>query len=256
MLNRMVVRRATRIHAHSLFLISHLLPYVHDKSRIILIPNAIQIEDYNLSSRVLSIREEMGIPPEAPVVVMCGRLSPYKGQDDLIRAAPKILKAFTDAYFLIAGHDTAEAMHTHGSNAVSFKSILEDLIADLGVSQRVRLLGYYPDIASLMGAGDIATMPSWEEPFGLVALEAMAMSKPVVASNAGGVPEFLTNGVTGILVAPRDPMALAEAILQLLNQPEQAKAMGRAGRQHVERAYTAQHYAANIERLLLDVAEQ
>jgi glycosyltransferase involved in cell wall biosynthesis len=97
-------------------------------------------------------------------------------------------------------------------------------------------------------------MPSWEEPFGLVALEGMAMRKPVVATRAGGVPEFVQDGQTGVLVPPRDPDALAEALLALIADPARARAIGARGRRHVEDAYTERHYVDNVRRVLLSAA--
>ena len=94
-------------------------------------------------------------------------------------------------------------------------------------------------------------MPSWEEPFGLVALEGMAMAKPVVSTNAGGVPEFMRHKEFGLLVPPRNASALAEAIHYLIEHPAEAAAMGQAGRRAVEQHFTTPLYIRRITETIL-----
>jgi glycosyltransferase involved in cell wall biosynthesis len=157
----------------------------------------------------------------------------------LIKAAAIVLQQQPNTHFLIAGR---------GSDAL--KQGLEDLIADLNIGHRARLVGYAPSIPELLSAANIVAMPSWEEPFGLVALEGMAMAKPVVSTRAGGVPEFVLDKQVGLLVPPRDPVELARAILQLIADPELAKSMGQAGRRQVEARYTASQYVNRVAAIL------
>jgi glycosyltransferase involved in cell wall biosynthesis len=222
--------------------------------RVVKIPNAIQVERYDPDIDTAAVRRSLGIVPGAPVVAMAGRLSPFKGQADLIRAAATILKVRPDTSFLIAGHDTTEGTLIHGPNATSYRSILDDLITELGVGDRVRLIGYVADLPALMASADVVAMPSWEEPFGLVALEGMAMAKPVVATHAGGVPEFIDHGATGLLIPPRDPAALAAAVLELLIDPRRAKTMGQRARWAVGERHSARVYATSVTRVLQEAA--
>ena len=251
-INSVVVKQATRILVPSDFLLAHYPPSIVDPRRVIKVPNAIQIERYDPNLSDEGVRQQLGVEADAPIVVMAGRLSPFKGQDDLVKAAHIILQQRPNVYFFIAGGDTNEGIYTLGPQATSFKAVLQGLIGQYGLEHRVKLVGHYPDLPALMGAATIATMPSWEEPFGLVALEAMAMAKPVIATRAGGVPEFVMDGKTGLLIPPRDPQALARAVLELLDDPARGRAMGRQGRQRVEELYTAQRYAESISRVLHD----
>lgn len=247
---RFAIRQAARIHVDTHFLRAHYPPAVADPSRVVVIPCAIQIERYDPSIDATAARAELGVPAGVPLVAMAGRLSPYKGQDALIEATPRVLAAHPDACVLIAGHDTTDAMHTHGPSATRFAPILSDMIRTRDLDERVRLVGYVPSLPRFYAAATLAAMPSWEEPFGLVALEAMAMARPVVATRAGGVPEFITDGEVGLLIPPRDPTALADAILRLLADPARAAAMGRAGRARVEACYSASPYAEAVARLI------
>lgn len=251
-LNRAVLRSARRIVAHSEFLASRLRPFVSGDDRIVIVPNAVELERYVPGRGRDELRREHGIDPAAPLVVMAGRLSRFKGQDDLIEAAAIIARVRPDVRFLIAGHDTNEV--SPGSPFVGYRPHLEQLIAERGVGQQVRLAGYVADLPAFIGAGDITAMPSWEEPFGLVALEAMAMARPVVATRAGGVPEFVIDREHGLLVPPRDPQALASALLELLADPELARELGRRGRRRVELAHTAERYSATVGRVIYAAA--
>lgn len=235
-LMRRVVRHAKAVTVTSEHMGKRFLPYVSDPTRIFKILNAIKLELYDATLPGTPIRQELTIAPETPVVILAGRLSPFKGQDDLIRAAAIIRQERPDVQFLLAGAE----------NVAGFTKVLTQLIAEQQLENTVRLIGYRKDLPAVFAAATICTMPSHEEPFGLVALEAMAMGKPVVATRAGGVPEFLVDGEMGFLIEPRDHQALARAILKLVNEPALAQAMGRRGRQHVEEYFTANVYGRNI----------
>ncbi len=237
---RFVLRQATMVHAHSQFLYNRLLPYVRGAAHMRIVPNGIDVSAYDPTLPVAAARAALGVPAASPVVVMMGRLNEYKGQDDLIRAAALVRSAWPEAHFLIAGRGPEH-----------IRQGLERLIAEQGVGDRVRLVGYVPSLPALLAAASVVAMPSWEEPFGLVALEGMAMAKPVVATRAGGVPEFLRDGESGILTEPRNPADLARAISELLADPERAEEMGRAGRQQVEQHYTERHYIDSVTQTLL-----
>jgi glycosyltransferase involved in cell wall biosynthesis len=115
---------------------------------------------------------------------------------------------------------------------------LEAQAKDLGIAERVRFPGFRHDVMALMRQFEIFVMPSSLEGLGTSVLDAMALGKPVVATRAGGIPEVVHDGVTGLLVPPRDPVALARAMRKLLRHPEQAKQCGEAGRVRVARYFT------------------
>lgn len=240
-LARFVLRQARRIHVHSNYLRNFLLPFVRSVNTLTVIPYGLDLARYKTTATGEEIRQQFGIRATDPVVVMTGRISQYKGQDYLISAAATLLAEYPDLHVLIAGR---------GSGALTHE--LEQMIARLQIGHRVRLVGYVPSIPDFLMSGDIVAMPSWEEPFGLVALEAMAMARPIVATAAGGVPEFVKHGKFGLLVPPRDAMALANAIRQLIDDRSTAHSMGLAGRDAVVQTHTVECYARRVCETLLD----
>src|SRR5262249_14337719 len=123
-------------------------------------------------------------------------------------------------------------------------------IADkLGLSQHVRLLGLRRDIPVVLSAADIHVSASWHESFPNNILEAMCAGLPVVATAVGGVPEQIVDGLTGLLVPARNPDALSEALLALAHDGERRKAMGRAGRERVEREFPITRSVNELEQV-------
>jgi glycosyltransferase involved in cell wall biosynthesis len=238
---RFVLRQAHRIHVHSQYLRGFLAPFVRNTTSLTIIPNGLNPEQYDLSLNGADVRATYGIGPNDPVIVMTGRINQYKGQDYLICAAAQLLKYHPNTHVLIAGRGPIELQQQ-----------LEHMISAYNIGDRVRLVGYVPSIPHLLASADIIAMPSWEEPFGLVALEGMAMAKPVVSTNAGGVPEFMRHNEFGILVPPRDSDALAQAFRYLIEHRDHAQAMGLAARQEFERAYTTSLYVRRISETILD----
>ena len=134
-------------------------------------------------------------------------------------------------------------VHDHTSGALPLgdgpeRARLEAQRARLRTGARVRLAGQRPDAADCVAAADVCVVPSrWEEAFCLAAAEALARARPVVATRVGAIPELVRDGVTGVLVPPADPSALAGAIRHLLEMPELAAALGQAGRAHLLAAH-------------------
>jgi glycosyltransferase involved in cell wall biosynthesis len=239
-LHRAVVKHASRITVSSEHMRSKFLRYVQTPEKLFKISNAIKINKYDPNISGEKLREEIGIGPDVPVVTLVGRLNPFKGQREFIRAAELILKERPNTFFLLAG----------GEDVENYELQLKQLIKKLGVGDRVKLIGYRSDMPEIFAGSTMIAMPSYEEPFGLVALEAMAMCKPVVATCAGGVPEYFLDGEVGILIPPRDHHALANAILELLDDPERAREMGLRGRKHIAANYNERVYSSQIAHVL------
>jgi len=166
-------------------------------------------------------RAVLGIEGAGPVVGTVARLCPVKGQREYILAAQQIRNEFPEAMFAIIGEDIEfDGYYRHE---------LERLARHLGLDDRVQFFGFRRDAAQLIHGFDVFVLPSWIEGLPVTVLEAMAAGKPVVATSVGGVPELVVEGETGLLVPPRDPERLAEAIAELLHHPDVARRMGTNG---------------------------
>ena len=162
------------------------------------------------------IHEELWLPHGAPVVGNVAALVPHKGQKHLIEAAALVVRQVPDARFVIAGDG-------------ELRPSLEQQIRHLGLEKHVLLAGFRPDVLSVHKAFDIFVMSSVTEGLGTSILDAMACGKPVVATTAGGIPEVVRDGGTGLLVPPRDHEAMAAAIVKLLRDEPLRRRMGAAG---------------------------
>jgi glycosyltransferase involved in cell wall biosynthesis len=161
--------------------------------------------------------------PRRIVTVAC--LREEKRIDVLIAAAPTILAKYPDAEFWIVGDGSCRGQ-------------LVTLARDMGVLSRFRFLGHREDVAALLSQADLFVLPSRSEAFPNAVTEAMAAGLPVVATAVGGIPELVTDGQTGRLVPTGDPMALARALLDLIDEPMRAAELGRAGRRQIEQTYS------------------
>ena len=181
------------------------------------------------------IRAELGIPPGDLVVGTAGRLTPVKGHVHLIDAAARILAVHPDTTFVFLGDG-------------ELKGKLMERAEALGLAGKVRFPGWRPDVAAVMSAFDVFVLPSLNEGMGRVLVEAMALSKPVVASRTGGIKDLVADGSNGLLVPPGDAGDLADAILRLLGDAAMRAAMGGEGRRRAE-IYSAERMVEKIEEL-------
>lgn len=188
------------------------------------------------------IRAELGLQPEDFVVGNVGRLALQKGQRHLIAAMPLLLERVPRAHAVIAGRGDLE-------------DYLRDLALEMGVADRVHVLGPRRDVPALMHAIDVFAMPSIWEGFGLVLLEAMAAGRPIVASRVATIPEVVVDGSTGLLVPPGDPLALAEALAALAHSSDRARAMGEAGRQRLRNDFSIEKMVGDTELLYRELME-
>jgi glycosyltransferase involved in cell wall biosynthesis len=162
------------------------------------------------------LHQELWLPHDAPIVGNIAALVPHKGQRYLIDAAALVIRKVPDARFVIVGEgELRDALQRH--------------IRDLHIEKHVLLAGFRPDILSVLQAFDIFVMSSITEGLGTSLLDAMACAKPIVATTAGGIPEVIRDGLSGLLVPPRDPAGMAQAITRLLQDAELRERMGAAG---------------------------
>ncbi|MBT6048620.1 MAG: glycosyltransferase, partial [Candidatus Scalindua sp.] len=165
-------------------------------------------------------REEMGFSNSVPVIGAIGRLVWQKGFEYFIEAIPGLLKEFKEARLLIVGEGELE-------EELKLKS------KRLGLEDKLTFTGFRSDIKEILTSIDIFILPSLLEGLPMILLEAMAMEKPIVATDIDGIREVLADGEAGLLVPPRDTEALSEAIVDLLNHRDKAYQMGLAARKVV-----------------------
>jgi D-inositol-3-phosphate glycosyltransferase len=205
------------------------------RSRTSVVPCGVDIDAFSVDGPVAPRTDRKRI-------VSVGRLVPRKGFETLIRALPDI----PDAELLIVGGSAREAL---GGDAEAQR--LQRLATQFNVAGRVQLLGAVTrkEMPPLLRSADVVACTPWYEPFGIVPLEAMACGAPVVAAAVGGIRDTVVDDVTGVLVPPKDPAALAEEIGALLADPKRRKAMGAAGRERARNRYTWDRVAADTERI-------
>ena len=183
--------------------------------------------------------------PGVPLIVSVGTLHPRKGFDVLIRALPELKRRVPRLHLWIVGKDWGDGAHERE---------LRTLVSELALDDCVQFLGQREDVASIMATADVVVIPSISEPFGMVALEAMLQSRPVVASRTGGLTSIICDGQTGLLTRSGDPDGLAHAIARLLGDRQLALAMGSAGlrraRDDFSAAKMAQRFAAAYAAML------
>lgn len=174
-----------------------------------------------------NIHAEFWLPTHAPVVGAVAALTQEKGHKYLIEAAALVVRDVPDTRFVILGEG-------------ELRPSLERQVKELRLEKHVVLPGFRADILSFIQSFDLFVMSSLFEGLGTSLLDAMALSKAIVASDTGGIPEVVSHGETGLLVAPRDARELASAIVTLLKDPERREKMARAGLERVGRLFSAE----------------
>lgn len=215
------------------------------QEKVVCIHNGVDPADYGAVhvADLAAFRRSYGIPANAPLVVSVGRFVPYKGYRFLIQAAHRLADGASEIHWLLVG-DGEE------------RSMLERLSKDLGLERIVHFTGWLPRPQFALAAGDVFVLPSLGEHFGRVLLEAMAMRKAVVATNAGGVREIVKAGNTGVLVPPSDSAAMAQAVQGLLTNRSLADYLGANGRQRVEERFTLDRHLRAVGDLYRSLSGQ
>jgi glycosyltransferase involved in cell wall biosynthesis len=231
------VRSADAVFSISRFVTETVVATGTPRERVHTVLNGIDPSRWDPELDGQRIRHEFGIPPGALLLASVSRLFAQKGQRELLQALARVRKEVPNVWLLIVG---ADAIEVHGS---SFTEELKILAGELGVTDRVVFTGGRSDIPRVMAACDVFSLPSFEEPFGLVFLEAMAMQRPVAAVDNGGTPEVVEHGRAGLLSPAKDIEALAGNLVTLLKDPELRGRMGAYGRARVLEYFNAQRMA-------------
>lgn len=236
-----VTERATsfltmRFVAVSEFIRKYLLAAGVPPEKVTVICNGIEIEDWQRWNGDCSFRARYGIAPFAPLVGIVARLHPVKGHRYFLAAAREVIQSFPAARFLIVG------------SGFYWREV-DACIKEHGLEEYCLRTGFEQEIGPVYAALDVLVVSSLSEGFGLTALEALALGKPVVATQVGALPEIITDGETGLLVPPADAEALARAVLRLLHDASYARRLSEAGRQSVLKRFSAAKTVAETARL-------
>jgi len=200
--------------------------------KVVTIHNGVDVEQFSepVLQTTAQVRKTFGIPTDVPLVGSVGRFRPQKGFSDLLTAMVKVRQSLPTTRLLLVGDG-------------ELRGELEARARLLGLDDVVTFAGMRSDVPQVLTALDVLVLPSLWEGLPNAILEAMAAGRPVVATAVGGTPEVVVDGMTGLLVPPRDPPALAEAITHLLDAPDLRYRMGQAGQERV-----LQHFS--IERMV------
>jgi glycosyltransferase involved in cell wall biosynthesis len=205
-----------------------------EAARFAIVPNGIDLSRFSGPVRECALRREARIPSSAPLLGVVARLEAEKGHRVLIAAMSAVLAAVPEAWLAVIGE---------GSEADALRA----QATALGVASRVLFTGRRDDVSAVTADLTVAVLPSLREAQGISLLEAMARRVPVVATDVGGIPEVVTDGVDGLLVPPGDSAALAEAIVGLLRDPTLARRLGEAGRRTVEERFSINAQVRRIQ---------
>lgn len=223
--------------------------YPAEKVRII--RNGIDLSRYSGKPGETGVREELGLPPEAPLVLMLSRLNPQKGVDDFIKAAAMVRLQRPDVRFLLIGEKLTYQGDGFGPDA-PYHNYLHELCVNLGVDDRIVFTGHRSDVPALLAEGAISVLPSHSEGLSNTLLESMTAGLPIVATRVGGNAELVEDGVNGILVPPQAPATLANAILRILDDPDLAQRFSSAARAKAMQHFSMEKMIRDTETLYID----
>ncbi|RJQ24498.1 MAG: glycosyltransferase [Peptococcaceae bacterium] len=205
------------------------------EARVEVIYNGIDVGGFRERARPGRLREELSAGADR-VVGIIGRLEPEKGHSIFLQAAAQVLKVRNNVTFVVVGTG-------------SLAGELKNMARDLGIETKVLFTGLREDIPELLSVMDVVALPSLTEAFPLSLIESMCLGRPCIASSVGGISEIIENEKNGLLVSPGDAAALAEKIIFLLSNPEQARAMGVRAAALVEKKFDAGLMAEKITDL-------
>jgi len=241
-LDQLVLRRFNHVVAVSDEIAKEVAAGGVPPARVSVINNGI---DLNAFQNAVPIGDAEYRVKSARIVGAVGRLVDQKGFDYLLRAIPRILERYPSTSFHIAGDGTERRK-------------LEALASELSISEQVHFMGARSDMPDVYASFDIFVLPSLNEGMPIALIEAMAASKPVVATRVAAVPKLVINGETGLLIEPRNPTALSDAICQLLENSALCERLGRSARTRVEQQFSsevmAQRYLKLYRQLQINLA--
>jgi glycosyltransferase involved in cell wall biosynthesis len=214
--------------------------FARGDGKFVTIHNGVDLDEFRAGESPASVLDRCGCRPGDIVIGCFGRVEPMKGQACLVEAVGKVTTRHRNVRLLLCGELTDE----------SYRERCEGISRRYGIADRVRFLGHRSDVAEVLSAADIVVLPSSSgEAFPRAVIEAMAMGRPVVATDVGGTREAIVEGVTGFVVPPGDPEALADRIGRLVEKEAMRAAMGQAARRRAEELFSIETNVRATEKL-------
>ena len=215
-------------------------------TKIKTILNGVDLREFDpeLNGRV--IRKEFNIGEDELIIGTVGRIDPEKGYEYFLESARIILQDFKNIRFLVVGG---------AFNNPSLEKSLYEMSVEKGIDKKTIFTGFRRDIPQILASMDVVVLPSGIDACSRVLFESMAMRKPLVATNVGGTPEVVQEGVTGLLVKPGDSSEMAKCIMKLLNNKNLAEQYGNAGRKRVEAMFTIERNIKETENVYLELLD-
>jgi len=251
-LQRLVCRMADVVAVNAEAIKSCLVADGYDPASVAVIHNGIELSRFDRPPQPGRVRRELGLPAEAPLVAVLARLHPVKGIEYFLEAAAAVASGFPSARFLVVGQGCI--LRDGVIVETPYKRQLEAAAERLGLAGRVVFTGFRLDIPDLLAEVAVSVLPCiGNEGLSNSVLESMAAGVPVVATTVGGNPEAVEDGVSGLLVPPRDAEALARAIGAVLADPALAARLGHAARERVARHFSEAEMVRQTERLYVSL---
>lgn len=247
---RPVVRRlmhdAAALIGVSDFVAQSLRELGYDSNTVFAVLNGLELSDWiGAVDDESRIRAEFRIAPTTPLIVTASRLYRFKGQHDLLQALAIVKRSCPDVRLLIVGEDDRRVLPDEPSCTAQLQALCDQL----DLRDNVTFTGFRTDVRALMAASDVFALPSFEEPFGLVFAEAMALGRPVVALDNGGTPEVVQHGTSGLLSKPGDVPSIAAHLVRLIQDPQLRRRLGERGRQTVIEHLNSARMTREVEQI-------
>ena len=217
-------------------------------AKAITLHNAVDVKEYNPSIIDDRVRREFGIEHDQPVVGFVGRFDPYKGIEYFIEAAKQVAVKRSDVRFLLVGGLDNRRYALYRDKILALAKTAE-------LKNKLILTGIRRDLPHVLAAMNIFVFPSIFDSGPRIPLEAMAMGKPVIATNSGGVVEEVVDGETGLIVPIKDPETIVNAVLSLLNDPAKLEMMGKHARLRIEKYFSQEHYIRVVEGIYRELLQ-
>jgi len=220
--------------------------YIGKHQKVEVVYNGVDIQEYSPSMNGSLVRKRYGIDDNKFLIGMVSRISLQKRQDIFIKAIAEVVKVCPNVCTLIVGDAKAE-------RSEDYLRDLHRMVGDMELRDNVIFTDFVQDMQELYACLDLLVLSSQGESFGRVLIEAMAMEKPVVATATGGIVEVVEDGVTGLLVEPGDATNLAKAIIWMIENEENGKRMGKAGRKRVEKMFNIEKNVKETQKIYMDI---